>query len=355
MMNQPWVHIIGAGVSGLSLAYRLAQTKQLPGDVIISDPHLDSPQSQTFCFWFDQNTEQDLNPERRWSEWSFSSHEQRVSHTGSRYTYGMVSGSSFRHRSVPTLISHPQIHLNSDFISQKPNAEHVFDSRPPKINDYRVKQSFVGLEVELTQPHGLCSVQLMHDLICIDQGVQFRYVLPLSDTRLLVEYTRFTTQDTSLDVLDNANRVWIKQSFGQSFTLIRTERAHIPMGLNGGLSHFGAPIGARAGMTRDATGYGFVQMLDWAKSASDQLLTHNQVEAYRPSTLRSWMDNHLLKMIEQRPDVLPRVFMHLSSTMSADHFARFMMRCTFTDALRAVLCAPKRPFIFSALNKLQWI
>ena len=354
-MNKPWIHIIGAGVSGLSLARCLARAERLPGDIVISDPHLDAPQSQTFCFWFDKRSERALQPERRWSEWSFSSLERgrEIKHKGRRYAYGAVSGAGFRARCLEVLNAHPQVHFNSNYIAQTPDAEHVFDSRPPQLSDFRVNQSFMGLEVELDQPHQLNHVQLMHDLTYVDHGVQFRYVLPLSETRLLVEYTRFTTQITSFSLLEDANRQWLDRSVSRSYEVVRTEQAHIPMGISGDLAHFGVPIGARAGMTRDATGYGFVNIGRWAERTSSALLSRNQSSPYQTARLKSWMDNHLLKIIEQRPDVLPQLLMHLSASMSADAFAGFMTRCGPYDALRTILAAPKRPFLFSALNRLQ--
>ena len=123
--------------------------------------------------------------------------------------------------------------------------------------------------------------------------------------------------------------------------------------ISGDLAHFGVPIGARAGMTRDATGYGFVNIGRWAERASSALLRRNQPLTYQASPLKSWMDNHLLKIIEQRPDVLPRLLLHLSASMSADAFAGFMTRCSPLDAVRTVLATPKRPFLFAALNRLQ--
>ena len=48
----PWVHIIGGGLSGLSLASSLATLGKLPGKVIVSEPNLDALVSKTFSFWF---------------------------------------------------------------------------------------------------------------------------------------------------------------------------------------------------------------------------------------------------------------------------------------------------------------
>ena len=48
----PWVHIIGGGLSGLSLASSLARFDDLPGRVVISEPNPEALASKTFSFWF---------------------------------------------------------------------------------------------------------------------------------------------------------------------------------------------------------------------------------------------------------------------------------------------------------------
>ena len=361
--SSPWVHIIGAGVAGLSLAAFLSQHAQLPGDVLISDPALDHPKSQTFCFWHSPQTSLSIQPEKTWTRWSFSQDHHHIIHQGQRYQYGMISGESLRTHLLHQIQAHPQIHLDPNLINARPLADHVFDSRPPALDHFRVKQSFVGLEVKLPHPHQLTDVQLMHDLKSIEQGVEFRYVLPLSSHTLLVEYTRFTTQTPRLDDIEQLDHLWIQETFNltpsshlsqNSYQIKRKEAAHIPMGLLKHSPHFGIPIGARAGMTRDATGYGLIEMQTWAKKAAHLLMSSNQALPYHPPFFRQWMDSCLLNIIEKRPDLMSSIFMTIARRLDPDYFAGFMMNCTLSDALWMIRSAPKKPFILSALNKVEW-
>jgi lycopene beta-cyclase len=57
-------------------------------------------------------------------------------------------------------------------------------------------QKFVGLEVELEQPHGLERPLLMDATVDQADGFRFMYVLPLGPRRLLVEDTRFANDAT---------------------------------------------------------------------------------------------------------------------------------------------------------------
>ena len=362
--SSPWVHIIGAGVSGLSLAAALADFSSLPGHVILSDPTLivddsisfsSSPKSQTFCFWYNPDTYLDLPPECSWDSWSFSEGQNEVIQTGKKYRYGLISGQLFRTTMLKKIQAHPQIHLKSQKIHTPPSAQHIFDSRPPHLHSFRVKQSFVGLEVECTHPHNLSRVGLMNDLTPINQGVEFRYLLPLSKTRLLVEYTCFTTREIEFKDLERRCSLWLKTQFGDQYREVRKEAAHIPMGLTQQTDHLGVPIGARAGMTRDSTGYGFLEMRQWAKKKAQDLISSPLESSYQDPPLRRWMDSCLLNIIEKRPDLLPSIFMTLGQSLSGDHFARFMMQGTLNDSLWMIRSAPKVPFLLSALHRLDWL
>lgn len=346
--------MIGAGVSSLSLAVELAQKGTLPGDVVLYDPHPEGRGSQTFSFWREKNSVPSLEPEYRWGQWSFSTLERAYLHVGTEFEYAMISSEYFRSHAHRIIQAHPQIHIEAQRLMTSPDAVHVFDSRPPALEEFRVKQSFVGLEVELTQAHSIDTVQLMHEMTYLDQGLDFRYVLPLSKTRLLVEYTRFTVKTPELSDLESACHRWL-ETRGGAYQVMRREAAHIPMGLNQIGPHWGMPIGARAGMTRDATGYGFIEIQRWAAVAADQLMSSHRIAAYRVPYFRRWMDECLLRIIEVRPEVLPQLFMSLAERLSPDQFARFMMSCQFSNGFKVMWNGPKWPFFLSALGRPQWI
>jgi len=351
-----WVHIVGGGVAGLSLTSELAQRGELPGAVVISDPRFgdEPPQSQTFCFWCTHEERLKLKPDQVWGEWSFSMGDEQLLHRGEQLFYAMIKGETFRERALNIARRHPQITLRNERLEEPPKARHVFDARPPPYSAMRVKQSFAGLEVKLNTPHRLTGVELMHELCCEDRGLEFRYVLPLSPQTLLVEYTRFSSEDSDLDRLESRCSEWLTERFG-SFLVERKEKAHIPMGLKGQLTHWGMPIGARAGMARDATGYAFLEIQAWAHRAASELTARNRCTLYNPPRMRAWMDHQLLTLIEQRPEIMPEVLMNLARALSPDAFARFMTSCSLNDALRMMLSAPKRPFMLTSLGQVHRI
>lgn len=352
---KPWIHIVGGGLSGLSLARALAQHPQLPGQVIISEPQAKITNDKTYSFWFDEFQRTLLAPEVEYRHWSLSTSSQHIEHNGDRMRYGSRSALSVYEEAHAYIQKHPQITLNKVALSHAPEAEHIFDSRPPKIDEFRITQSFVGTEVQFSKPHGINKVSLMDNLHTIDMGVEFLYVLPLSSSRLLVEHTQFTTQAANLDHLKQLNERWLQQSFKQPFEAIREEKAHIPMGFESISNHWGMPIGTRAGMTRDSTGYGYSTIKQWCHNAAHTLVRNNQCQPYDPSKLYTWMDSLLLNLIQHRPDVVPKIFMRMAQGLDADSFASFMMKTQPRDALKVMRHAPTKPFICALFEKYQWI
>jgi lycopene beta-cyclase len=352
---KPWVHIVGGGLSGLSLARALAKYSNLPGPVVISEPQSKITNDKTFSFWFDEFQRTLLVPEVEYKHWSLSTSSEHIEHIGESMRYGSRSALSVYTEAHASIQRHPQITLNQAALTHPPEAEHVFDSRPPKIDDFRITQSFAGTEVQFSQPHGISKVSLMNDLHAIAHGVEFVYVLPLSPSRLLVEHTQFTTKIGDLAQLQKLNEDWLKQSFNQPFQITRVEKAHIPMGFESTSEHWGMPIGTRAGMTRDSTGYGYSTIKQWCNSSAHSLVKHNQCQSYQPSSLYRWMDSLLLDLIQHRPDVIPSIFMSMARGCDSDTFASFMMKTQTRDAMKVILHAPTKPFICVLLKQYQWI
>lgn len=352
MKDPAWVHIIGAGVSGLMLALHLSKHKRLPGPVVISEAQPSINRSQSFGFWVDRTHPLDELISKRWYSWSFSSLNGNKTHqTSKKFEYALIEGNDFFEWAEHQVQLHPDItlKLNSP-IQSKPTANFVFDSRPPAQAQFDAFQSFVGYEVE--NEDDITLPKLMESMQVIDNSLVFLYELPMSSGRKLIEWTAFGGHPFDLDTL---SFMGMKQVGSQY--ILRTERGIIPMGLNTAYSsdNFGIPIGARGGMTRDASGYGFLKMWDKTNHIADSLFNPNQftLETSEPNW-QKWMDSCLIKLIHDAPEQLPEIFMSLASRMSGDSFARFMMNPNWLSAVKVVLASPKRPFLFSAFRKSKW-
>lgn len=354
-MDKPWVHIIGGGVASLSLARELANYPNLPGTLVISDPRSAYANDKTFSFWFRESERAQLKPENELKKWTISSIAKNTIMAGNIYHYGIRSAGNFYTEAIQKIDGHPMMKRKEEMLTKKPSAQFVFDSRPPNIKEHLITQSFYGTEVKLSEPHNLIHAGLMDDLESTKTGIRFRYALPLSEDRLLVEYTEFSTRPANLEALKILNHAWLEQQFADKFIELRMEAAHIPMGFKIETPHLGIPIGTRGGMTRAATGYGFSTMQHWASATAKALVSGQPPRQYPSSFLFSQMDGLLLQLIAKRPDVVPSIFEHLAEHLSGDQFAQFMMQTRLSDAIRVILSSPKKPFILAALGLSSWI
>ena len=352
----PWVHIIGGGLSGLSLASSLARLGCLPGEVIVSEPNPDALVSKTFSFWFNASEKEFLEPEFSSDTWTIGTDNIQVTHRGSSFRYGTRTGRNVLEKTLSAIDRLPQICVVKEAVHAQPEALHCFDSRPCNIDSFQLTQSFVGTEVSFDKPHGISQIGLMNKIQRITNGVRFVYTLPLGSHRLLVEHTDFTTVPSDFSTLKDLNGRYLQQHFNVSrFRTIRMEAAHIPMGFKHQSINWGTPIGARGGMTRNATGYGYRTIRFACQTIAKDLVKYNSTKPYRQLKMTTWADQLFLNLIKQRPDVIPNILIQMANKMSPDRFAGFMMMRSPTDLFHMFRAAPVKSFTCALLGRYQWI
>lgn len=124
-------------------------------------------------------------------------------------------------------------------------------------------QKFVGHEVELTAPHELDRPVIMDATIPQSDGYRFFYLLPLTQTAVLIEDTRYSDGDEIDDtVFDSEIHTY---AAAQGWTIARTlrrERGVLPIALGGDIEAYLAatpPGTGRAGLAaalfHPVTGY----------------------------------------------------------------------------------------------------
>lgn len=352
---KPWVHIIGGGLAGLSLASELGRYKKLPGDVIISEPNPSNLEKRTFSYWFQEFERPMLHPDYSTTAWRLGTSEASAHQVGGEMIYGTSTGAQVYRRAMKHIESHAQIHQQQESIKTMPDAAHVFDSRPCSIQNFKIIQSFSGIEIELSKPHKMDYVDLMKSMETTNTGLRFLYALPLGRKRILIEHTEFTTCPASFEALSLLNLEYIKKTFGASYRVIRHEKAHIPMGLEKPEPSFGIRLGARAGMTRDATGYGYKTIRQFCRQAALSLIERNQVRPFRQSKITRWADNLFLDLLQHRPDIMPYILLQIGRNMTGDQFAKFMMVNSPLDVIQMIRAAPVKPFALSLIGGYRWI
>jgi len=126
-------------------------------------------------------------------------------------------------------------------------------------------QKFVGLEVELEQPHGLSGPIIMDATVDQLDGYRFVYTLPFTPATALIEDTYYADGD-ALDRAAVAARVraYAAAQGWRIARVLRDEDGVLPIAIGGDIrAHLAAlpagiaPVGMAAGLFHPVTGYSF--------------------------------------------------------------------------------------------------
>jgi lycopene beta-cyclase len=170
-------------------------------------------------------------------------------------------------------------------------------------------QKFLGLEVELTRPHGIEAPVLMDATVAQRDGYRFVYVLPLAPARLLIEDTYFSDapelrpEELRLRVRDYAAACgW------EIGAVLREETGVLPIVLDGDPVAFwneaGTEVprsGMRAMLFHHTTGYSLpeaVRLAD-AIAAAPELASAPVAVAIRELSLRRWREQRFFRTLNR--------------------------------------------------------
>ncbi len=373
--------ILGGGCAGLSLAMQLAQRGHRAPSTLILEQRACYLNDRTWCFWGDDTSPFAEQAAHQWTAFQVENAGQTRRLTCTDTPYRMLTAENFYRSALAAMAPLPQMHLRmASPVPTGPqyrkgrwhvetpdgpcSARSVVDTRaqrPLAPSDALMWQSFSGLEIECAQSvFDPSCVELMNFSKATSQRVGFTYVLPLSATRALVEFTVFADvpfkpEDLAMDL----HSAIAQRVHGAAYTVHRLEHGILPMGLVGREAH--APsagpghvqVGLFAGAARPATGYAFQRIQRWAADCAHALkqgglpIAHAQEPA-----LRGWMDHLFLNVLRRQPALAPELFMALFAGVSTPRVIRFMGEGARLSDCAAIACAlPPRPFLQQLVHR----
>ena len=362
------IAILGAGITGLRLANQLLSVANKPLQVALIGP--EDVRSQRISFWHDGRKAQDYERaiSGRWSSWDMRHQGHTVTQTAKCCEYVSIDALVFKqdlkkqvltrgvhcHEAKVVQVNHRP--SNVEIISECGNllAHQIIDTRSPIIPVECLKQQFLGVEIELVSLHGFKHPLLMDfDITTISaDGVNFIYVIPLTEHRLFVEATIFSYQSIAKAKFYSAIDDWLEQHIGSPSDLRRREAefAVIPMGPVLPVDVSLVSCGVAGGATRASTGYAFKGAERQLTRLAAQVLdgrTLQHVEVYsRRSRL---MDAIFLEVTKADMRLLPNLFYAMARRLNGDDFANFLSDTGgWRPSIKTILAAPKWPFIKAA-------
>lgn len=242
-------------------------------------------------------------------------------------------------------------------------ASWVFDSRPQGVPKTKagVIQNFFGWFIETKKPeffpdHGALLMDYRTEQP--ERGLSFGYILPMTETSALIEYTEFTHGGIDVPRYTAELTTYIEQVLGiTDYKIVKSEQGVIPMisapfDPRRGKRVFG--LGMSAGATRPSSGYTFNGIQRQVAAVVAQLAAGKTPRPRVPYRKRHlMMDAIMLKALQDEQVNGPEFYARLFKGIGAREVLRFLdSRSNILHDIQLIAAAPKLPMIRAALGLL---
>ena len=311
--------IAGAGMAGLSLAYRLPKSAR----VLLIDRDDAARLERTWCFWEASAGPFESAIHHRWNDIFVHGNGLSERYKIAPYTYKMLRGRDFYAFMQDWLEGQPQITVqrgNLQRLEGGPDgatawvdgeafrAPWIFNSalRPAQTETgfHSLLQHFRGWVIRSPTAAFDSSAATFMDFRTAQQagGTRFVYVMPFDAHTALVEFTVFSPALLTDLEYEAGLREYIKEQLGlEDFEILEVEAGVIPM-TDAPFPRFHAPrvlnIGIAGGRAKASTGYTFQRSQRQAEIIAKSLLETGRPDAGHAGFNRhDWMDSVYLNVL----------------------------------------------------------
>jgi lycopene beta-cyclase len=370
--------LTGGGAAGLSLAYQLKK-RWSEWSMLIIDEQVKRHNDHTWCFWSVEDSLLEPIVYRRWRNLKVIDENTELTLALSPYRYRMIRSIDFYRFVRNELGGQPDVDFMLGTVERivdgRDQAEvtvneiayrsdWIFDSRyrpceyHPRSHGYHhLTQHFLGWEIESERPVFDPKAPYLFDFRTPQRSaMSFLYVLPISETRGLVEYTVFSTGILPTDAYEGALRHYLEVVLGADcYRIVEEERGIIPMTDQPHRRRAGyrvLNIGTRGGRVKASSGYTFsrIQRDTQAILASLEAYGHPFDLPKAPSRYRAF-DATMLQVLEQHGNRGAEVFIDLFKNNPIQRIFRFLdEEGSLRENLKLMATVPPKLFILAGIR-----
>lgn len=343
--------ILGGGCAGLSLIMHMLSSSHLSNKrILLIEKEVKNKNDRTWCFWEKGNGFFENIVHRKWNHaWFHAEGYSSLKELGP-YAYKMIRGLDFYQHCYTVMEKSGRVDLLHESVEEVHNenglvcvktinrvvtGNYAFNSimaeKPTyKESDLVLLQHFKGWIIET--PSAFFDIEnatLMDFRVNQDEGTTFVYVMPLSPTHALVEYTLFTPSLLSDEQYEQALKNYVAEYLKlDEYTIKEKEFGIIPMTNHQFSSGEGAiiNIGTAGGQTKPSSGYTF-RFIQKNVSAIVKLLEQGKHPQVRKSFFEKrfmWFDSVLLHILFYKKMPGSRVFTLLFSRNKIKTIFKFL-------------------------------
>jgi lycopene beta-cyclase len=299
----------GTGLSSLMTVYRMATSGAFNDkSILLLDADTKQANDRTWCFWQRGAGQWDSIVHKTWHTAFFANEHFKTDLNFQSYKYKMVRGIDFYNFVFTELRKHPNIEFRNqkviDFSDLKLHVlvktetdsytcNKLFNSiyNPAVVAAQKkypvLQQHFIGWNVKTTIPAFDTDKPAFMDFSIAQKGnTRFMYVLPVSSTEALVEYTLFSKDLLAKAEYEEAIKHYLSDNEITEYKVVDTEKGSIPMTSYPFWKHNTQNIiniGSAGGWTKASTGYTFrnsdklsVKLVNFLKSETDFTRFHKK-------------------------------------------------------------------------------
>lgn len=373
--------ITGGGCAGLSLVMRMADDPFFADKrILLLEQAAKTDNDRTWCYWECGAGYFETIVHRQWKKaWFHAEGYSSLKDLGT-YAYKMIRGIDFYahcHTSIDNVdhitikrakvlsISNTDDGVAVSTDEGRYTASFVFNSilfEKPVIqpNYYYLLQHFKGWIIETDKPSFETDKPILMDFrVSQSFGTTFVYVMPLSETKALVEYTLFTHSPLDDKDYSQGLKQYIENQLQiAGYKIQEEELGVIPMTDHVFPSNDGRIIylGTAGGKTKPSSGYTFRNIQQHSEALIHQLKTkgHPFLKTARLSKRFLWYDRVLLHMLHYNKMPGARIFSLLFKKNRIERIFRFLdNETTLFEELFLLNTLPQLPFMKAGFHELR--
>lgn len=371
----------GVGCAALSLVMRMIKSgKFTDKKILLIDKEPKTKNDRTWCFWEKENGFFEEVVYKKWETISFLSDDFSSNMAIAPYQYKMIRGIDLYqyclkaisqqknidilYGNVTQSVTHKEgITLHIDGKMEHFNGATIFNSilpkQPPAPGTINLLQHFKGWMIETPEAAFDPSRAIFMDFrVKQRDDTTFAYVLPISSTIALVEYTLFSKDLLPDEVYEDELKNYLSDFFHlKDFRIIEKEFGVILM-TNRKFSFYEKSdrfnIGTAGGMTKASSGYTFQFIQKQADMIMDHLINHKPLSEIPAAPGRfSFYDKLLLDVLYNRRATGKDIFTMLFKKSKPQQVLKFLDNETsLGEELKIISGLPTVPFLKAAMKQI---
>lgn len=371
--------IVGAGASGLMMAYRMSKDKFFEEKkILILDSEKKAINDKTWCYWGRKNDEWDAILTSSWKNILFKSDIYNGEESIEPYEYKMIRSKDFYLKiwnqlkdkknisfKKEKVVSINQLNKNAKVITTDKIFKTkivinsiLFDDNYKKQLKYPVlQQHFVGFFIKTEKDFFIDSAATFMDFTVSQKGnTRFMYVLPTNKKEALFEYTLFSKDLLAYDDYKLEIKKYLKNKNIINYTIVEKEQGSIPMTSypfwkknSKNIIH----IGTAGGWTKASTGYTFKNITKNSIKLINHIKQNQPLSQFQKRNKFWFYDLLLLDILNEKNHLGSFLFSHMFKRSSAKKILKFLDEETSVyEDLQVILKMPPKYFIQALFKRI---